>query len=80
MTETTSHEPDSEERCEERWHKHHHHKHHRGMHGGPMIGPIWAIGWLFSIGYLQMPFFWKGVLALIIWPYYLGAALTRLPM
>jgi len=34
------------------------------------------IGWLFSIGYLHMPFFWKGVLALIIWPYYLGAALA----
>jgi hypothetical protein len=47
------------------------------MHGGPMIGPLWCIGWLFSIGYLQMPFFWKGVLALLIWPYYLGRALVH---
>ena len=77
MAEETRHESESDERCDDkRWHKHHH-KHHSGMHGGPMIGPIWAIGWLFSIGYLHMPFFWKGVLAIIIWPYYLGAALAH---
>ena len=72
-------EVESEERCKDResWHKLHHKK-NRGWHGGPMMGgPIWLIGWLFSIGYLHMPFFWKGVLAIIIWPYYLGAALTR---
>jgi hypothetical protein len=70
--------PESEERCrdKEHWHKHHH-KHSRGWHGGPMTGSLWFIGWLFSIGYLQMPFFWKGVLALIIWPYYLGRALVH---
>jgi hypothetical protein len=71
--------PESEERCgdKERWHKHHH-RHDRGWHGGSMMGgPIWAIGWLFSIGYLHMPFFWKGVLALLIWPYYLGSALVH---
>ncbi len=67
-------EPMAEERCKD--HKHHH-KHHRGMHGGPMMGSVWCIGWLFSIGYLQMPFFWKGVLALFIWPYYLGRALVH---
>ncbi len=45
---------------------------------GPSIsGTIWTIGWLFTIGYLQLPFFWKGVLALVIWPYYLGRALVR---
>jgi len=73
---------ESEERCgdDKHWYKHHH-KHNRGWRGGPMMGgPIWLIGWLFSIGYLQMPFFWKGVLAIIIWPYYLGLSLTRLPM
>ncbi|MEK7176861.1 MAG: hypothetical protein AAB719_00985 [Patescibacteria group bacterium] len=32
---------------------------------------IWMIGWIFSIGYLHLPF-WKGVLALFIWPYYVG--------
>jgi hypothetical protein len=43
--------------------------------GGIIFGPVWLIGWLFSIGYCGMPFFWKGLLALLIWPYYLGAAL-----
>jgi hypothetical protein len=42
---------------------------------GAVFGPVWVIGWLFTIGYLGMPFFWKGVLALLIWPYYLGMAL-----
>jgi hypothetical protein len=36
-----------------------------------VFSTLWAIGWLFSIGYLKLSF-WKGVLALIIWPYYLG--------
>lgn len=35
--------------------------------------PIWLIGWLFTIGYVNLPF-WKAVLALIIWPYYMGVA------
>jgi len=42
---------------------------------GMVFGPVWIVGWLFSIGYCGMPFFWQGVLALLIWPYYLGAAL-----
>jgi len=72
---------ESEERCgdDKRWHKHHH-KHHKNVYAGQGFGVVWCIGWLFSIGYLQMPFFWKGVLALFIWPYYLGLSLTRLPM
>ena len=41
-------------------------------HGGAAAGPIWLIGWLFTIGFLKLTF-WKGVLALIVWPYYLGA-------
>jgi hypothetical protein len=30
------------------------------------------MGWLFTIGFLKLTF-WKGVLAVCIWPYYLGA-------
>ena len=41
------------------------------------IGLIWVAGWLFSIGFLQLSF-WRGVLAIVIWPYYIGAALTSL--
>ena len=40
-------------------------------------GSIWLIGWLFTIGFLQLAF-WKGVLAIIIWPYYLGTAIALL--
>lgn len=36
-----------------------------------IMGPIWFIGWLFTIGLLALPFF-KGLLAIILWPYYLG--------
>jgi hypothetical protein len=36
-----------------------------------MFGSLWAIGWLFTIGYLRLTF-WKGVLAIIVWPYYMG--------
>jgi hypothetical protein len=37
-----------------------------------IFGGLWCIGWIFTIGYLALPFK-KGVLALVIWPYYLGS-------
>jgi hypothetical protein len=37
-------------------------------------GSIWLIGWLFTIGYVKLSF-WPGVLAIIIWPWYLGSHL-----
>jgi hypothetical protein len=39
--------------------------------GGGGLGCIWFIGWLFTIGYLRLSF-GRGVLAIVIWPYYLG--------
>jgi hypothetical protein len=45
----------------------------RGACSAGACGSIWAIGWLFTIGYLQLTF-WRGVLAIVIWPYYLGVA------
>lgn len=50
---------------------------HKGgnYHHHSFAGGIWMIGWLFTIGYLKLSF-WYGVLAIIIWPYYLGAALS----
>jgi len=39
------------------------------------IGLLWVAGWLFSIGYLGLGF-WQGVLAIIVWPYFLGAYLA----
>jgi len=34
-------------------------------------GTIWVAAWLFTLGFLQLHF-WKGLLALLLWPYYLG--------
>ena len=45
--------------------------HCNSNHGGTFMGSLWFIGWLFTIGFLKLAF-WKGVLALIVWPYYLG--------
>lgn len=43
-------------------------------HAG-VSAPLWTIGWLFTIGFLRLAF-WKAVLALLIWPWYLGSALS----
>ena len=34
-------------------------------------GFLWFVGWLFTIGYLHLGF-WKGVLAIVLWAYFLG--------
>ena len=39
-----------------------------------LIGPIWFIGWLFTIGYAGLVW-WQIILAIIVWPYFLGRAL-----
>lgn len=36
-----------------------------------LTGGLWFAAWLFTIGYLHLTF-WKGVLAIVIWPYYMG--------
>jgi hypothetical protein len=40
-------------------------------------GGLWIAAWLFTIGYLSLTF-WKGVLATVLWPYYLGVHATTL--
>ena len=35
-------------------------------------GMLWFAGWLFTLGYLKLSL-GKGLLALVIWPYYLGS-------
>lgn len=42
-----------------------------------MAGMFWFAAWLFTIGFLDLSF-WRGVLALLLWPYYLGVALVPL--
>jgi len=41
------------------------------------MGTVWFAGWLFTIGFLHLAF-WKGVFAIVIWPYYLGAHFSSL--
>ncbi|MFH1003154.1 MAG: hypothetical protein V1780_03310 [Chloroflexota bacterium] len=48
-------------------------KSNRGNASGAFGGVIWFIGWLFTIGFVQLVW-WKILLALVIWPYYLGQA------
>ena len=41
------------------------------------VGSVWFVGWLFTLGLLHLSF-WKGVLAIVVWPYYLGATFSSL--
>jgi hypothetical protein len=41
---------------------------------GALVGPLWFAGWLFTIGFVGLPL-GKALLALVVWPYFLGAAL-----
>ncbi len=45
-----------------------------GSAGAAGGGVIWFIGWLFTIGFLNLVW-WKILLGIIIWPYFLGVAL-----
>ncbi len=38
-----------------------------------LAGMLWFAGWLFSIGFADLVW-WQGLLALVLWPYYIGAA------
>jgi hypothetical protein len=39
-----------------------------------LMGPLWLTGWLFTLGYVHLSFM-KGLLALLVWPYFLGSSL-----
>jgi hypothetical protein len=36
------------------------------------LGTLWFAAWLFTVGYLHLGF-WKGLWALVVWPYYIGS-------
>jgi hypothetical protein len=40
-------------------------------------GLLWFAGWLFTIGFLHLTF-WRAVLALLIWPYYIGVRVSAM--
>ena len=41
----------------------------------PLAGVLWFAGWLFTAGYAHLSF-WQFVLAILMWPYYLGSGLA----
>ncbi len=43
-----------------------------------LSGGVWFAAWLFTLGFLKLSF-GQGLLALIIWPYYIGSYLSALP-
>lgn len=45
------------------------------MDQGGLGFTVWTIGWLFTIGALDLSF-GRGLLGLILWPYYLGTHLA----
>jgi len=40
-------------------------------------GSLWFGAWLFTIGFLHLTF-WKGALAVVLWPYYLGLTFSSM--
>ena len=38
---------------------------------------LWMVGWLFTIGLLDLSF-WRGFLGLLVWPYFLGIRIAEL--
>jgi len=36
-----------------------------------LAGCLWFAAWLFTVGFLHLSF-WKGVFAIVLWPYYIG--------
>jgi hypothetical protein len=37
------------------------------------LGIIWVVGWMFTIAFAKL-IWWQALLALLLWPYYLGLA------
>ena len=40
---------------------------------GSLAGVFWSAGWMFTIAFAKL-IWWKALLALIVWPYFLGLA------
>jgi len=49
-------------------------KHWYRRRSATLVGPIWFIGWLFTVGYANLVW-WQILLAIVVWPYFLGRTL-----
>jgi hypothetical protein len=38
-------------------------------------GGMWIVAWLFTVGFLKLGFM-QGLLAILLWPYYLGLSFS----
>ena len=41
------------------------------VHSSSLAGAFWFAGWLFTIAFAKL-IWWKALLALVIWPWYLA--------
>jgi hypothetical protein len=46
----------------------------RSICGESIGGALWFAGWLFTIGFAQLVW-WKVILGIVVWPYYLAVFL-----
>jgi hypothetical protein len=46
------------------------------VHNTTHIAGFWFAGWLFAIGFCKLVW-WKALLALVLWPYFLGDLIAR---
>jgi hypothetical protein len=44
------------------------------VYSSSFAGMFWFAGWLFTLAYAKL-LWWQAILALVIWPYYLGLRL-----
>ena len=49
------------------------HRHYGGGAAGSTGAFFWFAGWLFTIPFTELVW-WKIILGLVVWPYYLGQA------
>ena len=43
------------------------------------FGAFWFAGWLFTIGYANLVW-WKIILGIVVWPFYLGDVVLQLQL
>jgi hypothetical protein len=43
--------------------------------GWPIFLACWFVGWLLTVGFAHLVW-WKIILGIAVWPYYLGSALS----
>lgn len=50
---------------------------YKNVDNASMMGGLWIMGWLFTLGFLKISLF-KGLLAIVLWPYYIGEHVAAL--